>query len=52
MTQAAAPLLSPPTKPFGQQVFDFVLWGGIILLLISSFGSAEIAKFPLLFSNS
>jgi phosphonate transport system permease protein len=52
MTQVAPVSLAPPSKPFGQKVFDFVLWGGIILLLISSFGSAEIAKFPLLFSNS
>ncbi|MCA6230552.1 MAG: phosphonate ABC transporter, permease protein PhnE, partial [Phenylobacterium sp.] len=52
MSQVAPVSLAPPSKPFGQKVFDFVLWGGIILLLISSFGSAEIAKFPLLFSNS
>ncbi|MFM8819051.1 MAG: phosphonate ABC transporter, permease protein PhnE [Phenylobacterium sp.] len=52
MTQAAPTTLAPPSKPFGQKAFDFILWGGIILLLVSSFGSAEIAKFPLLFSNS
>jgi len=52
MTQTAPALLAPPSKPFGQKVFDFVLWGGIIVLLIASFGPAEISKFPLLFSNS
>jgi phosphonate transport system permease protein len=52
MTQTAPAVLEPPSRPFGQRVFDFVLWGGIIVLLIASFGPAEISKFPLLFSNS
>jgi phosphonate transport system permease protein len=45
-------LLTPPIKPLGQRAFDFVLWGGIVVLLIISFGPAELTKFPLLFSNS
>lgn len=52
MIQTAPAVLEPPSRPFGQRVFDFVLWGGIIVLLIASFGPAEISKFPLLFSNS
>jgi phosphonate transport system permease protein len=47
-----AALLTPPIKPLGQRAFDFVLWGGIVVLLIISFGPAELNKFPLLFSNS
>ena len=45
-------LLKPPVRPLGQRLFDFGLWGGIIVLLILSFGPAELNKFPLLFSNS
>ncbi|MFZ4066347.1 MAG: phosphonate ABC transporter, permease protein PhnE [Phenylobacterium sp.] len=52
MVQTAPAVLEPPSRPFGQRVFDFALWGGIIVLLIASFGPAEISKFPLLFSNS
>ena len=47
-----ATLLKPPVRPLGQRLFDFGLWGGIIVLLILSFGPAELNKFPLLFSNS
>ena len=52
MVHTAPAVLEPPSRPFGQRVFDFALWGGIIVLLIASFGPAEISKFPLLFSNS
>jgi phosphonate transport system permease protein len=33
-------------------VFDLLLWGGLVVLLVVGFGSAEINKLPLLFSNS
>jgi phosphonate transport system permease protein len=52
---AAAPttdILKPPGRPLGQQLFDFLLWGGIIVLLVASFGPAEMRKLPLLFQNS
>ena len=53
MTASVNPAqLTPPIKPLGQRAFDFVLWGGIVVLLIISFGPAELTKFPLLFSNS
>lgn len=48
----AAVVPPPPSAPLGQKVFDYALWGGIIVLLILSFGPAELNKFPLLFSNS
>lgn len=48
--EAATP--APPVRPLGQRVFDLLLWGGLALLLIVSFGPAEIGKLPQLFSNS
>ncbi|WP_374577974.1 phosphonate ABC transporter, permease protein PhnE [Phenylobacterium sp.] len=54
MTASVTPadLLQPPSKPLGQRLFDIALWGGIAILLIISFGPAEMAKLPLLFENS
>lgn len=51
MTPAAPPPAAPST-PLGQRLFDLCLWGGLVLLLVISFGPAELAKFPLLFENS
>ncbi len=48
----AAATLKPPSRPIGQQAFDLLLWGGIIVLLIVSFGPAEMKKLPLVFQNS
>ncbi|WP_374453757.1 phosphonate ABC transporter, permease protein PhnE [Phenylobacterium sp.] len=45
-------LLKPPSRPLGQQLFDLGLWGGIIVLLVISFGPAEMSKLPKLFANS
>ena len=47
----AEPALQPPRRSFSAQVFDFALWGGVAILLIISFGPAEIGKFPMLFSS-
>jgi phosphonate transport system permease protein len=49
-TQAAA--LQPPVRPLGQRVFDILLWGGLAVLLLISFGPADIAKLPQLFQNT
>ena len=46
------PSLTPPSRPLSQRAFDVVLWGGIILMLLVSFGPVEINKLPLLFTNS
>ncbi|MDB5468802.1 MAG: phosphonate transporter, inner rane subunit [Caulobacter sp.] len=50
MTQDAA-TLAPPTRPLSARAFDIVIWGGVAVLLIISFGPAEIFKFPQLFGS-
>jgi phosphonate transport system permease protein len=43
---------APPTQPLTDRLWDWIVWGGIALLLVISFGPAEMRKIPLLFSNS
>ncbi|MCE3289166.1 MAG: phosphonate transporter, inner rane subunit [Caulobacter sp.] len=50
MTETAS--LTPPTRPLSARAFDLVIWGGLAILLVVSFGPAEIDKFPDLFSGS
>jgi phosphonate transport system permease protein len=50
MTDTAVP--APPKRSVGDIFFDYLLWGGIGLLLITSFWPVEMYKIPLLFSNS
>lgn len=45
-------VLRPPQEPVAQRLTNWLVWGGVALLLIVSFGPAEIDKFPLLFTNS
>jgi len=47
---AAVP--APPKRSFGDVAFDFLLWGGIALLLIVSFGPVEMVNLPRLVTNS
>jgi phosphonate transport system permease protein len=42
----------PPTRPLVQRLVDLVVWGGVAVLLLISFGPTELRRFPLLFSNS
>jgi phosphonate transport system permease protein len=44
--------LKPPLKPLSARLFDLALWGGVAVLLVVSFQSAEIGKFSKLFSDS
>lgn len=43
--------LSPPQRSFSARLFDFAIFGGVAVLLLISFGPAEINKFPMLFSE-
>jgi phosphonate transport system permease protein len=47
-----ARLLKPPSTPIRERGLNWLLWGGLVLLLAFSFQSVEIGKFPLLFTNS
>ncbi|MFN3856923.1 MAG: phosphonate ABC transporter, permease protein PhnE [Caulobacter sp.] len=43
---------APPVRPLSARAFDVLIWGGVAILLIASFGPAEISKFSQLVSNS
>jgi phosphonate transport system permease protein len=43
---------APPTRSASDKLYDLLVWGGIILLLVISFGPAEISKVTRLFTNS
>jgi phosphonate transport system permease protein len=47
-----SPALAPPTRSLADRGLDILVWGGVIALLLVSFGPAEIHKLPLLFTNS
>jgi phosphonate transport system permease protein len=42
----------PPIRPLAQRLIDLVVWGGVIVLLLVSFGPVEIRRLPLLFTHS
>ena len=44
--------LKPPQKPLGARAFDWLIWGGVAVLLIISFHPAEVNKFSALFTGS
>jgi phosphonate transport system permease protein len=48
---AAAPL-TPPVRPLTQRLVDLLVWGGVIVLLLASFGPVDMGHLPRLFSNS
>ena len=50
MTDASLP--APPQKRLTDRLLDVLVWGGVIALLLVSFGPAEIHKLPLLVTNS
>lgn len=52
MSKPGEQILNPPRKAAGQVAFDVLLWGGIAVMLIVSFGPVEMSKVPLLFSKS
>lgn len=42
----------PPQRPFKQRLIDLVVWGGVIVLLLVSFGPVELKNLPKLFADS
>ena len=52
MSSDAAAVPKPPTKPAGAWAADILLWGGIAMVLIISFGPVDMRRLPLLFTNS
>ena len=44
--------LKPPVRPLTARLFDLVVWGGVILLLLISFKPAHLDSARLLFTNS
>lgn len=42
----------PPRRTLAQRAPDLIVWGGVIALLLISFGPVEINRLPLLFTNS
>jgi phosphonate transport system permease protein len=42
----------PPRRSLAQKAPDMLVWGGVIVLLLVSFGPVEMQRLPLLFANS
>jgi phosphonate transport system permease protein len=42
----------PPVRSAANRLIDTLVWGGVAVLLIMSFGPVELRRFPLLFTNS
>ncbi|HWA61991.1 MAG TPA: phosphonate ABC transporter, permease protein PhnE [Caulobacteraceae bacterium] len=51
MTVQGVPL-EPPRRRLQDRLFDLVVWGGVIVLLIVAFGPVEVRKTTLLFTQS
>ncbi len=52
MIEAQSDPPAPPVRSLTDRALDLLIWGGVIGLLLVSFGSADIGKLPLLFTNS
>jgi phosphonate transport system permease protein len=44
--------MRPPGRGLGERAFDILIWGGLAVLLLASFQSAEVGKIGDLFSGS
>lgn len=49
---AAGRIPSPPKKSLSAWLLDVLLWGGIAVVLVLSFGKVDMANLPQLFTNS
>jgi phosphonate transport system permease protein len=52
MSDARPAALTPPVRRLTDRLLDLAVWGGLIVLLLVSFGPVEMGKLPLLFTNS
>jgi phosphonate transport system permease protein len=52
MSMAPSTTLAPPVRPLGDRLLDLLVWGGVAVLIVVSFGPANMQKLPLLFTNS
>jgi phosphonate transport system permease protein len=51
-THAPYEIPPPPARPLSQRLFDWIVWGTVIVLLLASAGPVQLGRLPLLFSNS
>ena len=52
MTELEAKVPPAPRRTLVQSAPDILVWGGVLVFLMVSFGPVEISRLPLLFSNS
>jgi phosphonate transport system permease protein len=52
VSDPTAKLAPPPVRPLAQRLIDLVVWGGVAILLLVSFGPTDLRHLPLLFSKS
>jgi phosphonate transport system permease protein len=52
MTVTPTEIPLPPQRSFAQRAPDFLVWGGVILILMIAFKPVDMAHLPRLFSNS
>ena len=45
-------MLKPPVRPLSARLVDILVWGGVAVLLIVSFGPVDMAHLPRVFTNS
>jgi phosphonate transport system permease protein len=49
---AAGAIPPPPRPPLGQRLMDLLLWGGLLAVLLVSFGPVQMSRIGLAFTNS
>jgi phosphonate transport system permease protein len=52
LTDAPRAIPPPPVRPLAQRLIDLVLWSGVALVLIASFGPVEMRRMGVLFAHS
>ena len=49
---ATTAALRPPVRPLSARLVDILVWGGVAVLLVASFGPVDMAHLPRVFTNS